>query len=88
MACMIQMYAEFQVPTPLVPTRELYFLRYCKRVDRLWVIVDVSVDSLRGNLSPSQLLCRRRPSGCLIQEMPSGYSKVCMHAHTYSIPQP
>ena len=76
----LQMYAEFQVSSPLVPTREFYFLRYCKRVDHLWVIVDVSVDSLRANPnSPTLLRCRRRPSGCIIEEMPSGYSKVCLN---------
>ncbi|GJN09427.1 hypothetical protein PR202_ga27433 [Eleusine coracana subsp. coracana] len=64
---------EFQVPSPLVPTRESYFVRYCKHnPDGTWAVVDVSLDSLR----PSPVLkCRRRPSGCLIQEMPNGYSK-------------
>lgn len=75
------MYAEFQVPTPLVPTRENYFLRYSKRMDHLWVVVDVSIDSLRGNPPPALLRCRRRPSGCVIEEMPSGYSKVTWVEH-------
>ncbi|RRT70616.1 hypothetical protein B296_00036291 [Ensete ventricosum] len=68
------MTAEFQVPSPLVPTRESLFVRYCKQhADGTWAVVDVSLDSLR----PSPVLrCRRRPSGCLIQEMPNGYSKV------------
>jgi homeobox-leucine zipper protein len=70
------MYAEFQIPTPLVPTRENYFLRYSKHVDNFWVVVDVSIDSLRGSPPPSLLRCRRRPSGCIIEEMPNGYSKV------------
>ncbi|KAI4331052.1 hypothetical protein MLD38_029279 [Melastoma candidum] len=68
------MTAEFQVPTPLVPTRECYFARYCKQHgDRTWAVVDVSLDSLRPNPLGR---CRKRPSGCLIQEMPNGYSKV------------
>jgi homeobox-leucine zipper protein len=68
------MTAEFQVPSPLVPTRESYFVRYCKQhTDGTWAVVDVSLDNLRP--SPSSR-CRRRPSGCLIQEMPNGYSKV------------
>jgi homeobox-leucine zipper protein len=82
------MYAEFQVPSPLVPTRENYFVRYCKQhSDGTWAVVDVSLDSLRGNLHPhphnppSTLRCRRRPSGCLIQEMPNGYSKVTWVEH-------
>ncbi|KAK3445943.1 hypothetical protein EUGRSUZ_A01715 [Eucalyptus grandis] len=68
------MTAEFQVPTPLVPTREVYFVRYCKQHgDGAWAVVDVSLDNVR----PSPIVrCRRRPSGCVIQEMPNGYSKV------------
>nr|GMD92993.1 homeobox-leucine zipper protein MERISTEM L1-like [Ipomoea batatas] len=35
------MTAEFQVPSPLVPTRENYFLRYCKQHgDGTWAVVD------------------------------------------------
>ncbi|XP_008661805.1 homeobox-leucine zipper protein ROC1-like isoform X2 [Zea mays] len=70
---------EFQVPSPLVPTRESYFARYCKNnPDGTWAVVDVSLDSLRP--SPA-LKCRRRPSGCLVQEMPNGYSKVTWVEH-------
>ncbi|KAI5084850.1 hypothetical protein GOP47_0001019, partial [Adiantum capillus-veneris] len=79
--------SKFHVPSPLVPTRENYFLRYSKRVEHLWVVVDVSVDSLRGNPPPSLLRCRRRPSGCVIEEMPSGYSKVTWVEHVEADPQ-
>ncbi|KAK7261082.1 hypothetical protein RIF29_27386 [Crotalaria pallida] len=73
------MTAELQVPTPLVPTRESYFVRYCKQhPDGTWAVVDVSLDNLRP--SPSAR-CRRRPSGCLIQELPNGYSKVIWVEH-------
>ncbi|KAL3522039.1 hypothetical protein ACH5RR_014873 [Cinchona calisaya] len=73
------MTAEFQVPTPLVPTRENYFVRYCKQhTDGPWVVVDVSLDNLRPT---SVSRCRRRPSGCLIQELPNGYSKVVWVEH-------
>ncbi|KAL5214855.1 hypothetical protein ABZP36_004007 [Zizania latifolia] len=73
------MSVEFQVPSPLVATRESYFARYCKQnSDGSWAVVDVSLDSLR----PSPVLkCRRRPSGCLIQELPNGYSKVTWVEH-------
>ncbi|XP_009766038.1 homeobox-leucine zipper protein HDG2-like [Nicotiana tabacum] len=71
--------AEIQVPSPQVPTRECYFARYCKhRVDGTWAVVDVSLDHLRAIPSAR---CRRRPSGCLIQEMPNGYSKVTWVEH-------
>ncbi|KAL4291219.1 hypothetical protein GQ457_14G010810 [Hibiscus cannabinus] len=73
------MTAEFQVPTPLVPTRENYFVRYCKRHgDGIWAVVDVSLDNLRLS---SVSKCRKRPSGCLIQELPNGYSKVIWVEH-------
>ncbi|XP_021907367.1 homeobox-leucine zipper protein HDG2-like [Carica papaya] len=73
------MTVEFQVPTPLVPTRESYYVRYCKQHgEGMWAVVDVSLDSLRP--APTAR-CRRRPSGCLIQEMPNGYSKVIWVEH-------
>ncbi|KAG8365414.1 hypothetical protein BUALT_Bualt18G0102400 [Buddleja alternifolia] len=73
------MTAEFQVPSPLVPTRENYFVRYCKQHgDGTWAVVDVSLDNLRPT---SISRCRRRPSGCLIQELPNGYSKVTWVEH-------
>ncbi|OIT00329.1 PREDICTED: homeobox-leucine zipper protein MERISTEM L1-like [Nicotiana attenuata] len=73
------MTAEFQVPSPLVPTRENYFVRYCKHhADGTWAVVDVSLDNLRPT---STSRCRRRPSGCLIQELPNGYSKVTWIEH-------
>nr|POE45275.1 homeobox-leucine zipper protein meristem l1 [Quercus suber] len=73
------MTAEFQVPSPLVPTRENYFVRYCKQhADGTWAVVDVSLDNLR----PSPISrSRRRPSGCLIQELPNGYAKVVWVEH-------
>ncbi|KAK7257532.1 hypothetical protein RIF29_31572 [Crotalaria pallida] len=68
------MKAEFQVPSPFVPTRESHYVRYCKQhSDGTWAVVDVSVDPLAT--------CRRRPSGCLIQESPNGYSKVTWVEH-------
>ncbi|KAK8575395.1 hypothetical protein V6N12_063070 [Hibiscus sabdariffa] len=54
------MTAEFQVPSPLVQTRENYFVRYCKQhIDGTWAVVDVSLDNLRPNPVSK---CRRRPS--------------------------
>ncbi|XP_039016508.1 homeobox-leucine zipper protein MERISTEM L1-like [Hibiscus syriacus] len=73
------MTAEFQVPSPLVPSRENYFVRYCKQhIDGTWAVVDVSLDNFRPNPA---LKYRRRPSGCLIQELPNGYSKVIWVEH-------
>lgn len=67
-----QMHAELQVLSPLVPVREVHFLRFCKQLtDSTWAIVDVSVDATKGD----QLKCRRLPSGCVVQDTPNGYSK-------------
>ncbi|KAJ8470051.1 hypothetical protein OPV22_024394 [Ensete ventricosum] len=71
------MTAELQVPTPLVPLRESLFLRYCKRHDGLWVVADVSMEV---RLNPMARY-RRRPSGCVIQELPNDYSKVVWIEH-------
>ncbi|KAH7569529.1 hypothetical protein JRO89_XS06G0179300 [Xanthoceras sorbifolium] len=74
------MSAEFQVPSPFVPTRENYFVRYCKQhPDGTWAVVDVCLENLRTSTPISK--CRRRPSGCLIQELPNGYSKVIWVEH-------
>lgn len=73
------MTAEFQVPSPLVPTRESYFARYCKHhAVGTWAVVDVSLDNLQPTSLPR---CRRRPSGCLIKELSNGYSKVTWIEH-------
>lgn len=73
-----QMYGELQLLSALVPTRKLYFLRFVQQIEAgSWVIADVSYDipNQDSQFSPS---CRAHllPSGCLIQEMPNGYSKV------------
>ncbi|KAL0905067.1 hypothetical protein M5K25_027242 [Dendrobium thyrsiflorum] len=72
------MYAEIQVLTPLVPTREAYFLRYCQQnvEEGTWTIVDFPVDNLQDVIQLPLMRYRRRPSGCVIQDMPNGYSRV------------
>ncbi|XP_071709455.1 homeobox-leucine zipper protein ANTHOCYANINLESS 2 [Rutidosis leptorrhynchoides] len=75
------MHAELQVLSPLVPVREVNFLRYCKQhAEGVWAVVDVSIDSIRENTS-SFSSCRRLPSGCVVQDMPNGYSKVTWVEH-------
>ncbi|XP_055827868.1 homeobox-leucine zipper protein ROC5-like isoform X2 [Solanum dulcamara] len=75
--------AEFQVPSALVPLRQVKFLRYCKQyAEGVWAVVDVSIDAIQEG---SQLCeagkCRRLPSGCIIQDLPDGYSKVIWIEH-------
>lgn len=76
---LLQMHAELQVLSPLIPVREVNFLRFCKQhAEGVWAVVDVSIDTIRDTSSgpPTFVTCRRLPSGCVVQDMPSGYSKV------------
>ncbi|KAL4352321.1 hypothetical protein GQ457_06G032300 [Hibiscus cannabinus] len=77
------MHAELQVLSPLVPVREVNFLRFCKQhADGVWAVVDVSIDTIRETSgAPSYVNCRRLPSGCVVQDMPNGYSKVTWVEH-------
>ncbi|KAL4182418.1 hypothetical protein AMTRI_Chr11g93270 [Amborella trichopoda] len=77
------MQAELQVLSPMVPVRDVQFLRFCKQhAEGLWAVVDVSVDGLKEDtpLAPYPK-CRRLPSGCLVQDMPNGYSRVTWVEH-------
>ncbi|KAH7557598.1 hypothetical protein JRO89_XS11G0187900 [Xanthoceras sorbifolium] len=79
------MFAEFQALSPLVPTRQVRFLRFCKQhAEGLWAVVDVSIDINRGegNNGEAYVTCRRLPSGCIVQEMPNNCSKVTWIEHS------
>ncbi|KAH7860213.1 hypothetical protein Vadar_010713 [Vaccinium darrowii] len=74
------MTAEFQVSSPLVETRESYFARYSKQLSvNIWAVVDVSLETIFPNPTATFL---RRPSGCFIQSMGDGYSKVLWIEHS------
>ncbi|KAJ1393128.1 START domain [Sesbania bispinosa] len=80
------MYGETHVLSPLVPSREFVFLRSCEQVgDGLWLITDVSVDNAsldnnyEGQIPYSPL--RKFPSGCMIKQLPNGFSKVTWIEH-------
>ncbi|KAG6520784.1 hypothetical protein ZIOFF_017844 [Zingiber officinale] len=71
--------AELQAPSPLVALREGLFLRHCKlHGEGLWAVVDVSFE-----VSPDATMTkfRRRPSGCIIQQLPDDRSKVIWIEH-------
>ncbi|KAL1198143.1 Homeobox-leucine zipper protein ANTHOCYANINLESS 2 [Cardamine amara subsp. amara] len=76
------MNAELQVLSPLVPVRNVNFLRFCKQhAEGVWAVVDVSIDPVRENSCGSPVTIRRLPSGCVVQEMSNGYSKVTWVEH-------
>ncbi|WJX87058.1 Homeobox-leucine zipper protein ANTHOCYANINLESS 2 [Trifolium repens] len=77
------MQAELHVLSPLVPVREVNFLRFCKQhAEGVWAVVDVSIDTIRENSGATSFMnCRKLPSGCVVQDMPNGYSKVTWVEH-------
>lgn len=73
----MQMFAELQMLTPMVPTREVYFVRFCKQISaEQWAIVDVSIDKVEETIDASLVKCRKRPSGCIIEDKSNGHCKV------------
>ncbi|XP_075477472.1 homeobox-leucine zipper protein HDG5-like [Primulina tabacum] len=77
------MYAELQVLSPLIPTRETHFLRYFQHnaKEGTWAIVDFPLDGFHNCYPPSFPYYKKRPSGCIIQDMPNGYSRVTWVEH-------
>ncbi|KAL1200634.1 Homeobox-leucine zipper protein HDG4 [Cardamine amara subsp. amara] len=84
---LLLMYAELQAISPLVPTREAYFLRYVEQnaEEGNWKILDFPIDSFHGSFKPDPDTTadqyRRKPSGCIIQDIPNGYSQVTWIEH-------
>ncbi|KAL7613233.1 hypothetical protein Lser_V15G09333 [Lactuca serriola] len=73
------MQAEIQLITPSVSARVVKFIRFSRQqADGLWAVVDLSVDT-EGR---EGLMCRRLPSGCIMQDLPNGFSKVTWVEHT------
>ncbi|XP_076928951.1 homeobox-leucine zipper protein ROC5-like [Bidens hawaiensis] len=69
------MKAEIQLVSPLVPVRFLKFIRFTKKqADGIWIVVDVGY-GMEGHLT------RRCPSGCILEDMPNGLSKVTWIEH-------
>lgn len=63
--------------TPLVATREVYFVRFSKQLNAdKWAIVDVSINIIDKNIDASLARCRNRPSGCVIEDKSNGHCKV------------
>ncbi|KAG8078006.1 hypothetical protein GUJ93_ZPchr0007g4702 [Zizania palustris] len=78
------MFAELQTLTPVVPTREFYFARYCKKLTaERWAVVDVSFDKPETDVrASSPVRCWKNPSGCIFEEQANGHCKVTWVEHT------
>ncbi|KAL1224062.1 Homeobox-leucine zipper protein HDG12 [Cardamine amara subsp. amara] len=73
------MLEELQVLSPLVATREFCVLKYCQQIEHgTWAIANISYEF--PQFIPQSRL-HRFPSGCLIQDMSNGYSKVTWVEH-------
>ncbi|CAH9118169.1 unnamed protein product [Cuscuta epithymum] len=72
------MTAEFYLPSPLFRGGEVKFARMCRETGyKTWVVVDFSLETVfPGAGAISSHPTRRRPSGCLIQELHPGVSMV------------
>ncbi|XP_059623270.1 homeobox-leucine zipper protein HDG12-like isoform X2 [Cornus florida] len=71
------MYGQMHILSPLVAPREFLFLRFCQQLEPgSWVVGDVSYDCSRHKIQASPFRSWRLPSGCMIRNMPNGYSKV------------
>ncbi|KAF6151131.1 hypothetical protein GIB67_002383 [Kingdonia uniflora] len=57
--------------SPLVPIREVNFLRFCKQhAEGVWAVVDGSVDRNRDTSNPQTFVSSRRlHSGCVVQDI-------------------
>ncbi|KAL1823744.1 hypothetical protein ACET3Z_010522 [Daucus carota] len=76
------MAAEYHLATPLVPNRKTYFARYCtKHEEGVWVVVDISLDQILQ--TQETMNCQKGPSGCLIQELSDGTSKITWIEHVF-----
>lgn len=74
---LLLMYAEMHILSPLVAPRKFYFLRHCQKIEAgQWAVVDVSYDFLKQVSRTWKL-----PSGCMIQDMSNGCSKVTWVEH-------
>jgi homeobox-leucine zipper protein len=72
---------DFWVQTPCLPNRNVKFLRFSKMMEeRKWAVVDVSVDLYQqGSNGTNCTGYRLLPSGCILEGMSGGFSKVLHH---------
>ncbi|CAN6700196.1 unnamed protein product [Malus baccata var. baccata] len=79
--CLQLMYEEMHILSPLVLPRDFYFLRHCQQIELgTWVITDVSYNFAKGSFA-RQPRSWRLPSGCMIEDMHNGYSKITWIEH-------
>ncbi|XP_038993403.1 homeobox-leucine zipper protein HDG1-like [Hibiscus syriacus] len=76
--------AEFQVLSPLVPSRLVRFIRFCKQhSEGVWDVIDISINTTQDAANTHTFVnCRRLPSSCVFQDLDNKYSKVTWIEHS------
>nr|XP_019070762.2 homeobox-leucine zipper protein HDG11-like [Solanum lycopersicum] len=76
------MYEKLHILSPLVEAREFLFIRGCRQLDATtWIMVDISYDIFNDIQSGVPSYSWKFPSGCAIQDMGNGQSKVTWVEH-------
>ncbi|KAK6780610.1 hypothetical protein RDI58_022794 [Solanum bulbocastanum] len=76
------MYEKLHILSPLVEARDFFFIRCCRQLDpTTWIMVDVSYDLFNEIQSGVPSYSWKFPSGCAIQDMGNGQSKVIWVEH-------
>nr|XP_019071012.2 homeobox-leucine zipper protein HDG11-like isoform X2 [Solanum lycopersicum] len=76
------MYEKLHILSPLVEARDFFFIRSCRQFDpRTWIMMDVSYDPFNEIQSGVHSYSWKFPSGCAIQDIGNGQSKVTWVEH-------
>nr|GMC59737.1 homeobox-leucine zipper protein ROC8-like [Ipomoea batatas] len=76
------MFEKMHILSPMVAPRDFIFLRYCRQLEATaWIMVDVSYDCFKENEGFAPSYSWKLPSGCLIQDLHNGKSKVTWIEH-------
>uniref|UniRef100_M1BRI9 Homeobox protein GLABRA2 n=1 Tax=Solanum tuberosum TaxID=4113 RepID=M1BRI9_SOLTU len=76
------MYEKLHILSPLVEARDFFFIRCCRQLDpTTWIMMDVSYDLFNEIQSGVPSYSWKFPSGCAIQDMGNGQSKVTWVEH-------
>ncbi|KZV41111.1 hypothetical protein F511_09307 [Dorcoceras hygrometricum] len=80
----MQMYGKMHVLSPLVAPREFVFIRYCRQLNSsTWIMVDVSYQFIKQlkDAEAAPTYSRKLPSGCMIEDISNGKSKITWIEH-------
>nr|XP_025886908.1 homeobox-leucine zipper protein HDG8-like isoform X2 [Solanum lycopersicum] len=76
------MYEKLHILSPLVEAREFFFIRCYRQLDATtWILVDISYDIFNGIQCGVPCYSWKFPSGCVIEDMGNGQSKVTWVEH-------